>query len=224
MALSASYDYNITGTQLIAASHRLIGISTATTTQKTNALEALEMLLKSLSSEGFNLVFPWSQEWITQALVVSTASYTLDQKVITIDQAFIRDSDGNDTPVIPISAEEYFALGTKDTESRPSQFWADKQLAGIKLYLYPVPDDATDVLHLLVVNKLQDMDVEGNNIDINSAWFMALKYLLAAEIAPEEGILVMEVERLYLMGLRLRGEAESSSGDLASVFITQGRR
>ena len=177
MTLSGSYDFTLTAAQLISGAFRLIGVTTPTTTQNTNALEALELILKSLNAEGFNLIFPWIQEQITQALIASTVSYTLDQKVVAIDQAFLR-RDDYDSPVSIISKEDYFNLGLKTTEGKPNKLWGDKQIAGMEIYLYPVPENATDVLHMLVVNKFQDIDNTSNSIDVNAAWFLALKYQL----------------------------------------------
>lgn len=222
MALSGSYDYALTAAQLIAGAFRLIGKTTPTTTQNTNALQTLELILKSLNGEGFNLVFPWIQEWITQALEASTVSYTLNQKVVTIDQAFLR-RDSYDTPVIIIGNEEYFALGAKATEGLPNQIWMDKQIDGTKIYLFPVPENATDILHMLVVNKFQDIDSDANNIDVNAAWFLALKYQLAAELAPEFNLSTQDMAGLFQMAVIKKSIAANSSGDVTSVILRPSR-
>jgi hypothetical protein len=224
MALSGSYDYSLTGTKLIATAHRKLGISSASTTQNTNALEALELILKSLSAKGYSLRFPWAQEWITQALTESTASYTMNAKVAHIEEAFIRRSS-NDTAVIPMSNEEYARIGTKTTEGIPNRMWIDKQNDGYVVYLDPVPENSTDVLHLLVVNKVQDMDSAANDIDINTAWYEALTYTLAARLGPEPGInaSTVDIDDLIVQAKLLTDEAMGVTAGSGSTFIRTSR-
>ena len=219
MALSGSYDFTLTGTNLIASIHRKLGIQTANTTQKTNALEAVEVILKALASEGFNLIFPFTQESITQALVASTAAYNQNAKIMHIAQAFIR-RDNVDTPVRVISTPEYQAISTKTTEGKPSSLWFNRQHTPV-VTLYPVPENATDVLHMVVVNKIQDLDNASNNIDIDSAWFRALLYAGMQDIAPEVGRpdMVSYAERQASIAI---AKAKETAGHMQSTIIRMG--
>ena len=219
MALSNSYDFTLTSAQLIASAYRKIGIRDITPLRATEALEALELIIKSLSSKGFNLVFPWAQQWITQTVTTSIFAYTLNAKIFNVDQVFLRRAS-NDTIVSLMSKEEYSAIANKTTQGSPNRLWQDKQLSGITIYLNPVPENSTDVLHLLVVNKLQNIDSTDNNIDIEATWFNALIYALAADLAQENAKEFNEINNLRNYSLLLMEEAKQTRVDLTSTFIS----
>ena len=69
MALSGSYDYQRTATQIIARAFRQLRVSAPDATDNTNALEALESLFKELQND---IEFPWTYEWTTQTFTASS--------------------------------------------------------------------------------------------------------------------------------------------------------
>jgi len=77
MATSGSADYNRTASQIILGALRVLNVlgrQTIDSTDETNALEALELMVKSWQAEGLHL---WTQTDATLFLVPSTNKYSL---------------------------------------------------------------------------------------------------------------------------------------------------
>lgn len=216
MALSGSRDFELTANGVIKAAYRKLQIHTLTQKHKTDGLEALELVLKSLASEGLNLIFPQTQEWITQALVASTDSYTLSNYILKIHEAFIR-RDNYDTIVEHMNVSEYSDLGDKAVEGLPNRYWFNKQ--NNEIFLYPVPENATDVVHMLVSNKFQDVDALTNNVDIDATWYKALVYTLASDLSFERDIPVQIMQAMTAQSAIWIEKAKSIHLSSESVYI-----
>ena len=237
MALSGSFDFNLSRDEIINAAYRVVGIASPTATQITNAAQALNLIVKNWQGDD---IFLWSQEWIQQTLIasskilgtdgldyecikkhtsgsstkpitganyssywkqlttatadawvtatgyISVCNYTLDQKIVSIEKAFLR-RDEVDYSLNLYSQEGYLGISDKYVSGQPSGIWFNRLLTP-EIFIYPLPENTTDVIHMLAVNKLNDFDATGDNADLNAGWLRALKWALIVEIAPEFGI------------------------------------
>lgn len=205
MAASNSYDYNPTGAEIITDALRLLGAleegGTASASQITDCLPSFEMYIKGLTKYGLHL---WSinshGETITLGAGIATVSTT--NTPVKILEAIFRDSDGNDTNLIPLTREEYWALPDKDLSGEPSQFFFDPlddaEDARSTIYLWPVPDAtaATGTLEVVYQTHTEDVD-DGtgdadNTLGMPQEWLETVKYGLATRLAPMYGYPVRE--------------------------------
>jgi hypothetical protein len=99
--------------------------------------------------------------------------------------AYIRDTNDNDTTLLPISKQEYDMQGYKFNESVPNQFYYDNQLANANLYVYAIPQDSESSIYLAVERMFYDMTTGTDTFDFPQEWYQPLKWGLAAEIAVE---------------------------------------
>lgn len=191
----ATYDFRMTRDQIITSALRKLGVveagGTPTASQTSDAAEALNTIVKSLQNLGVRL---WTVEWNTQTVQSGTANYSLDP-ILDIQKAFVR-RDGTDYPVQIVTLIQYFDEADK-ADTGMAQYIAFKpDVSSPEFYVYPTPDNSTDVLHFLQVRKLYDFDSATDYPDFQSKWMQALVWNLAAELAPEYGVPVELQDRL----------------------------
>lgn len=199
MATSGTTAFTTTRDELITDAmdvlHAALGkpSSSVTETEKTKAARALNMMLADWRKRGIGL---WKNEEVTLTLVASTASYTLGPsdgsttspvtipRPTRIVEARLAYSAGNETPLTEISRHEYMEISDKTAEGKPSQFYYDPQLGTGTLYLWPVPDSASDTVKFTALMPIEDIGDGDDNPDLPPEWFMTLKWNLISEIAP----------------------------------------
>jgi hypothetical protein len=163
--------------------------------------------------------------WATSTSYTSISNVTLSTDIIGIEPEgnFLR-GNGYDTPITKVSREEFMDYGTKTSEAPPTAFWFNRQHTP-EIFLYPYPDDSTDVLHLQVIKKLQDFDAGGNEADFPEEWLEAIIFGLASRLAFENP----KIERLTRNDLVALAEtykqrAVLGSSDANGVVISQDFR
>lgn len=245
MALSGSYDFNITRNQIIAGALRLFKIIDPTPQQFFIGDESLNVMIKEWQNDHS---FLWKAEWKTKTfsspseitgsdskiytcirehtaasnnkpitgadystywyergstggvhavdtVYSSIGDFALDTDTISIEKAFIRDSNSDyGLDIIPFS--KFLDLINKYNEGKPTLASIDWQLTP-RLYLYKQPSETTYVLHYCRIKLIEDFDVAGNSPDFKARWIKALIWGLAADLSPiftegEAGLKLMQ--------------------------------
>ena len=207
MTTSGVSTFNPVRDTIIKGALRLIGAYPARSIPKphqvSDALEALNMLLKSWQVEGFL----WLKEFATLDLIAEQASYDLPGAGFTGSGRPTRlfnltrvDSSGNAIPLgedgRPISRREYQEIPVKDSPGPPLKVYYDPQLSIGKLYVWPVPVDNSYKLEFTCDRPIQDILEDENTFDVPPEQIRRIKYALALELAPEYALPVSEYDRL----------------------------
>ena len=147
-------------------------------------------------SRGLNL---WLIEERTKALVEGTASYDLDTDLVNVLSAVVRRTSGSTTTdyqVNRISRSDYQYLPDKATKSRVTQFYLERAITP-KLYLYPAPENSTDVFRYYALTRMQDAGIYTNTLEITFEFLPAmvagLSYYVAIKRAPERVPLLKQI-------------------------------
>lgn len=178
--------------------------------QITDANIALNMMLKSWQVQGAL----WVKEFVTVPMVASTAVYSLPDGVNTtyrpsrVFNASRRNSTGSDVQLEQLSREDYQLISNKTSLGAPNSYYFDPQLSTAKLYVWPVPVNATESLILDVDRPLQAMVDVADTYDFPDEWLEIIKYGLAVRVAPE-----------YAVPLNERRLLEADFSNLASNII-----
>jgi hypothetical protein len=129
---------------------------------------------------------------VASALTVAASSgrkvfaYTTKaRRPLHILTAVLRDSNSIDTPLSPITLEQYEAIGDKATESGPSQFYYEQQLTNGVLYLDSATDDILKKIRVVYLSPIEDFDAQADTPDYPQEWYRALKFGLAVDLWPE---------------------------------------
>lgn len=219
--------FSVTRDQIIDAAMRLCGVlgqyNTPTANDYTVCAEALNMLVKQWQIEGMPL---WQYQKITVPLVAAQASYTIGptgnvvvDRPLRVAQAYIRDANGTDTPLMQVSRQEYNGFTIKTQEGVPHSVYFDPQLTNAVLYVYPVPEDATRTIYIECHSPVQDFTASGTVPDFPSEWFQALKFGLADAIAFEFDVPIEKQQIFERKALMFKEQLTNWSQEEASVFF-----
>ena len=210
MATSNSTNFDLTANQICTSALRKCNVigegETPSTAILAEALEVLNVLLKSLESAGMPL---WRITEYTLTPVAGTASYTVgtgatvsQHAPLKIHQAWNRVSN-NDSPLIILPYHDYNMLGNKTSPGTPSQIYyktpagpAGSEMVGT-VYLYPVPDanfvtTNSGTIKFTGTAAFQDADSSSNNLDFPSCWLQAIIWGVADQMCYQVGVPLAE--------------------------------
>lgn len=113
---------------------------------------------------------------------------TKGQRPLGIVTCILRDINNADTPLDPMTVQDYEVLPTKTMSgfvSNPAAFYYESQLTNGQLYLDVAgAQDVTYHLHMVYVRPIQDITNPGDNPEFPQAWFSPLSWGLSKLIAP----------------------------------------
>jgi len=237
MATSGTTTFTVTASDIINGAFRITGAFGASdvipTEDFNNALQALNIMIKSWMTKGYEL---WTIKELTLPLVAGTTSYQIGptatgtgalitDRPLRIYYAFLRtDASKTDVVLQIISRQEYEQLGAKGNQGVVNSIFYDPQLDNGVLYVYTTPADATKTIHLFVQRPIQDMSASTDNFDFPQEWFQALKWGLASEIGMEYGVPPEVMNRIDARAIAYAGEMSAWSQEEASMFFTMDMR
>lgn len=195
MATSGSVDYNLTQTEVIYEALQIIGVydpeETIESADFNTCSRSLNMMLKTWAADGVKL---WKRKTATLTLVVDQKSYTLGpggdlviNKPLRIIEARRVEND-IDTPLMPISWQEYTDLSSKSTASIPTQYHYQPGTSTGTFYIWPVADSSAAsniTIELTYFSYLEDMDSINDDFDLPSEWLETIAFNLAVRVAPK---------------------------------------
>lgn len=225
MATSGSTDYNRTVRQLCEYAIKKIGIVGLHQPIPANALASaqteLEVMLKGWQQRGPNL---WRRTSGSVTLVAATSSYTLSPRPFRVVSARYRDANGRDTPMRLMTSDEYDELPLKTSTGVPTNYFVDYQRASAVMYVWPVPATVTtQTIRYTYQRRIEDMDAEGNDIDILSEHFEAVGMNLAARLADNAGRDDEPTRRVIGRAEQLYIELMSADREPEYHFVPGGR-
>ena len=196
-----------------------------------SAKRALNLVFLEWQNKGLNL---WSIEQNSQTLTAGTSSYALPSSALDIVDAFIRTDSGDvnkqfDQRLRRISRTEYNHQATKLNQSKPTQFYVDKNVGTSNIILWSTPDSAkTYTLVYDYVNRVEDAgDPASNNADIPTRYLPCLTYALAYNICTKNDEAIQRAPLLKQRYDQLWSEVSESDREKAPIRfvpdLVQGR-
>tara|TARA_R100000664_G_C2726907_1_gene118596 strand:+ start:301 stop:972 length:672 start_codon:yes stop_codon:yes gene_type:complete len=196
MATSGTTAFDLNVDELIEEAFERCGLELRTGYDLETARRSLNLMFADWSNRGLNL---WVIEERTESLTEGTASYDLDVDLVNVLSAVIRTTSGSTTTdyqVNRISRSDYHYLPDKSIKARPTQFYVERSITP-KLYLYPAPENSTDVFRYYALTRIQDAGVFTNTLEITFQFLPAmvagLAYYIAMKRAPERIQLLKQV-------------------------------
>ena len=123
-----------------------------------------------------------------------------------------------------ISISQYAHLTNKLNQSKPLQYWIEKDPSAISVNLWPVPDDTeTYTLVYYYIQRVEDTgNVASNNADIPARFLPCMVAGLAYHVSvkkPESAERTMLLKQIYDEQWILATDADREK---ASLFISPG--
>ena len=184
MAVSGSTDFELDVSDYIEEAFERCGLQVRIGYDLKTAKRSLNLMFADWANRGLN---QWTIVQRTQALTQGTSSYTLAADVIDVLSMVVRRSD-NDLAMSKISRDTYLNIPTKSTQSRPTQFFIDRQVTPI-IKIWPTPENSTDVLHYDALTRIDDADTFVDTLDVPFRFYpclaAGLAYYIAIKKAPD---------------------------------------
>lgn len=228
--------YSVNATDIVKGAFRLTGAYGASDTIPTsdfnNAMQALNIMIKSWSTLGYEL---WTIQEVLLPMVAGVSSYPIGPSAIgvgslvtdrplRISQAFLRvDSQNTDTVLQIISRQEYEQLGSKSSQGVVNSVFYDPQIPNGVVYVYTTPSDATRTIHLFAQRLIGDATNIGT-LDFPQEWYQSLKWGLAAEIGMEYGVPINVMQMIEMKAQAYKTEMSAWSQEETSMFFTMDTR
>ena len=201
MATSGTRTFTLAVDEIIEEAFSRIGGEPQTGKEAQQGRRSLNLLLQEWLNRSVQL---WTVTTSSQSLTANTSSYTLNSHTVDIEEAVIRktnsDSTFTDFELERISRDDYLNIPNKSDTGRPSQYFLDKQLTPV-VFLYPTPDDSTDVFRFNERRRIEDNTDSTENVDIPDRFLpcaiSGLAYYLALKRPQIEVPRRQELKMLY---------------------------
>lgn len=195
MAVSASTDFNQTGTELVQDALAELGVHQAeeplAAVELAAGLRALTRMFLAWETQGIG---GWTYTEGSLTLADSDGSYSFasggDFVTVPFDimQVRVSHDGGNEIEMMRLSREEYYRLPNRTVEGFPTQFFYDRQRDSGTLYIWPEPDDALYDLTFTYRRRIMDMDASADNFDLPPEWHEAIVFGLANRLVGRYGM------------------------------------
>lgn len=234
MAISGSSNWTVNRDQIVNAAFRKIGVisdgATATTTQLTDAQEALNNIVFSLYAQGMPV---WAMTTTSFTPVLGQIAYPVGigmgagnlniQAPLKITQAFSRDNISNtDIPMNIYTQYNYNLLSTKINEGYPVHLWYQPGNQTGTITIWPAPDQYTATnrsIYFVYQRAFDQFNTSTDTPDFPQVWIEPLIYSLAHRLSPEFGVPLTEQDKLNETANNLIMNALSFGTEEGSFFI-----
>lgn len=210
MALSGSYDSNLTGRQAITFALQkcnIVGFNAAPSAEAAEGARlTLNLMLKDWSIKGPHL---WKKTEASVTMTNATASYDLSSiNALRVLDVRYRDTSSRDLPMEALERTEYFDLPDKASAGIPTTWYFDPQRTTPTLYVWPVKATiTTETLRLTHQKKFDDIDSLDDDIDVPQEWLLTVGYNLASLLLDDYPVDGKEAERIIARAELLHAQA-----------------
>lgn len=235
--MALSYSYAPTAGELIQGALEILRVSdientlNPTTAQNTNAIRALNLMLKSWENDQFQL---FARTKATFSLVEGQIEYTTVAAGLSTDTRKLYDAfrttDDIDVPLRLISEKEYNQLSNKSENGTPISLYfehpktatAGTTILPGKIYLYQPADTynaGNTTVTVFAQKPFYSFTVTTDLIELPDNWLDAVKFNLALRLAHVYGIPMLEYDRLSRLAKDLKEEALGTDAEEVSLRI-----
>ena len=226
MATSGTFTFNLDLADSLEEAFERAGLELRSGYDYKTARRSLNLMMLEWQNRGLNL---WSVDFATQALTAGTNQYTLDGKILDIIEAFVRTSAGEvnqqfDQSMTRSSVSQYSNLSNKLTQSKPLQYYVERNADAITINVWPTPDDQeTYQFGYYYMERVEDAgNSAANNIDVPARFLPCLVSGLAYQLSmkyPSAGARAQALKADYEEQWTL---ASDSDRNKASLYVSPG--
>lgn len=179
-----------TANTITDAAYRKCGISSPTSAEDDDALEALNNMI---SLWGIDFLVPY----VTResfSLVIGQAEYTIGSggdmdtvRPVSIANCYLKDSDNYSYAVKFFGAKDYNRIAQKTYEGKPSKFYYIPEYPLAKI-IFNYEADETYTAYFEFWKNLTEFALLTTNVDLPAEYKKAMIYNLAIELAEDNSI------------------------------------
>jgi hypothetical protein len=140
-------------------------------------------------------------------------------KPLRVYSAHRRDTSGIDTELVMSSLDEYNDLSNKTSDGTVTQLAVRPDNAYTEMYVWPEPDDVSDVIMFWYQRPFEDFDASTDTPDLPQEWYLTLGYMLAMHLAITYGVPDRIRSEVRNMAMLLEIDIESWDQEDASIYL-----
>ena len=189
MATSGTYNFTLDIDEVIQEATEMIGGEQTLGHTPKSARRSINLMLNDWQNRGILL---WKT--YTTAITVSTSVTTYDLSSSTTDALHINlRRDSTDIELQRLSFEEYLNVPNKTQTGRPTQFTVKRNLDNPIIYVWPLPENSTDILQIEAIRQVEDVNKSADqNADAPVRFLPALTCGLAYYLAMKRAGIPMD--------------------------------
>ena len=212
MTTSGTTSFSLPLDELLEQASLRVGGEAILGTEARTSRRALNLLFTDLQNRG---VLLHTLEQVLTTVVDGVATVTCSSDTLDLMDLVVRRA-GTDLQTTRISFDDYNTIPLKTQSGRPTQYFVNRQRDNVQIYLWPTPENSTDILVYWKVRFVQDAGALANDPDFPRRFWPALVSGLAYYLALQRGM-KFPLDRLAL----LKGMFEE---DLANVLSEDSER
>jgi len=206
MATSGTFNFNLDIDEVIQEATEMIGGEQTLGHTPASARRSINLMLKDWQNRGILL---WTTYTTLVTVSTSVTSYALSGDTLDALEVVLR-RDDTDLQLERISFEEYQIIPNKKQTGRPTQFTIKRNRDNPTIFLWPIPENTTDILNIEGIRELEDVNRSAEqNADIPKRFLppltCGLSYYLSMKTpgtTPDRiGMLKSNYEQLLLTAL-----------------------
>ena len=217
MTVSGSADFELDVAEYVEEAFERCGLEARTGYDLRTAKRSLNIMFADWANRGLN---QWTIKERTLTVVEGQRVYPLDADIIDVLAVVVRRGT-TDYTIDRVSRDQYLSIPTKESTGRVTQFFLNRQIIP-DLQVWPVPDNATDVLVYNCLTRIDDADTMTNTVDVPFRFYPCLSaglaYYISLKRAPER---VQMLKAVYEEEMR---RAIDEDRDRASFQISPSLR
>ena len=154
MATSGTFNFNLDIDEVIQEATEMIGGEQTLGHTPASARRSINLMLKDWQNRGILL---WTTYTTLVTVSTSVTSYALSGDTLDALEVVLR-RDDTDLQLQRISFEEYQVIPNKKQTGRPTQFSIKRNRDNPTIFLWPIPENATDILNIEGIRELEDVN------------------------------------------------------------------
>ena len=193
MATSGTTTFDLSVDEIIEEAYERCGIELRTGYDLETARRSLNLMIAEWANRGLN-------QWLivkNNFTVTEGTNYVdLGTDVIDITSAVIQ-RDNTDFQLERISRADFLYTPEKADKAKPTQFFLERHITP-RIYLYPTPENSTDVVYYYALTRMQDVGDYTNTMETVFRFLpcmtAGLAYYIAIKRAPDR---VQMLKQIY---------------------------
>ena len=192
MATSGTTTFDLSVDEIIEEAYERWGIELRTGYDLETARRSLNLMIAEWANRGL------SQWLITKSnfTVTEGTNYVdLGTDIVDITSAVIQ-RDNTDFQLERISRSDFLYTPEKADKAKPTQFFLERHITP-RIYLYPTPENSTDVVYYYALTRMQDVGDYTNTMETVFRFLpcmtAGLAYYIAIKRAPDRVQLLKQI-------------------------------
>ena len=198
MTTSGTYNFSMDIDEVIQEAMEMIGGEQTLGHDPKSARRSINLLLQDWQNRG---VLLWTANTTIVSVSTSVTAYALTSSTVDVLEVVVN-RDNTDIQIERITMEEYLKIPRKGQTGRPTQYAIRRDRNNPTLYLWPVPENTSDILKIEQIRYLQDVNKSAvQTADISRRFYpcltAGLSYFMSMKRPGVEGGRIQFLKQEY---------------------------